>query len=193
MEKRSPRALLDCWLERFLADRPIQCILHFFRRPCKDLQQFDEFCQDVVVQAIEEEASCRGRSDAERIQRLRAIGRQVAVDNYRRASRRKYLPVSPEQADHRIGLPIETAIQKEEHERQRANAERLLASLSPEDRSLLERHLLGGQRLRGIAEELGIQGNTLVQRYNRLLQRLREHAAEIENFPVIFSRRERSC
>jgi RNA polymerase sigma factor (sigma-70 family) len=66
-----------------------------------------------------------------------------------------------------IGSPAEAA-------QRRLDLEDLLADLAPDDRSLLEAYFVEGKSSREIADETGLNANTLRSRVLRTLQNLRE-------------------
>lgn len=59
------------------------------------------------------------------------------------------------------------------------------SALSPEDFMLLERHHLGGEKLRHIAQQLGVKEGSLQQRNARLKKKLRKIAEQLLAMPDV--------
>lgn len=161
-------------LESLVGEGAVPRVLHGCHSPCRRLVNFEDFCQNVLLQALEHRESFRGHSDAELLGWLRVIGQQKMIDALRTSRRRRLTGLPAEVADPSAGPPLDTLIDQEEQARKLRRLVQLLASLSEEDRDLLVRHYLRAEPLTAIAARMGVAPNTLSQRHVRLLLRLRK-------------------
>jgi RNA polymerase sigma factor (sigma-70 family) len=147
-------------------------------RTCRWLIGFDDFCQAVLVRAMEHLDRFRGETQAELLGWLRAVGRHLAAQ-LRRAANGRLGPAPLHDIADRAR--ISATEEAENTAEQATNAHWLageLAALDLEDSELLQRHYWGRESFAAIALDLGLSPNTLTQRHGRLLQRLRATAQQ---------------
>ena len=142
-------------------------------RSCRGLIKFKDFCQDVLLRAIKHHDAFRGKTTAELLGWLQAIGRQLAAQ-LRRAPH-PYLgqALPPDLADRDRTLAADEADHEEELAANSLVIARAIAALGPDDRSLMRRHYWGRESLADIAQDLGRSRNTVTQHHGRILRRLR--------------------
>lgn len=148
-------------------------VLRACHRPCRRLISFDDFCQDVLVRAVQYQSSFRGQTTAELLGWVRAIGQQLLVTLLRRSARERWEPLPTELPDGRAVPPGEQAAAREDYQEKTRWLARVLAELPTDERDLLIRHYYRSEKLADMAHDLGIPANTLAQRHARLLARLR--------------------
>jgi RNA polymerase sigma factor (sigma-70 family) len=151
-------------LEQLVRAGSLVAMLRRCHRPCQRLLRFEDFYQDVLLQAVRHHASFRGQADAEIAAWLRAIGNQRMIDALRRSRKDKALPL-PEQVPQREAEP-------EQDERTLWLLE-VMKTLEPPDRDLLISRYWEKRSWDEIGRLMGLEPNTLAQRHLRLLRRLR--------------------
>jgi RNA polymerase sigma factor (sigma-70 family) len=142
-------------------------------RSCHWLVDFDDFCQRVLLHAIEHFNTFRGQTTEELLSWLRALGRQLAAQLRRAAHASLAQALLPDVADRVRTSAAEEVVQAAERATDARWLARAIAALDLEDSGLLQRHYWGRESLAAIALDLGLLPNTVTQRHGRLLQRLR--------------------
>jgi RNA polymerase sigma factor (sigma-70 family) len=161
-------------LEDLVAKGDLQRTLRSSHRPCCRLVSFEDFCQDVVLRAVQQQKSFRGQSTAELAGWLRSIGQQLMVNTLRRSRHERHADLPAELSDPSVVPPAVQLGENEERSRQLTWLFRVLANLEPEERDLLLRHYYRREPFVEIARQLGVPPNTVVQRHARLLNRIRQ-------------------
>jgi RNA polymerase sigma factor (sigma-70 family) len=161
-------------LQALIQKRSIEPVLQGCHRPCQRLVGFEDFTQDVLLRAVQNQDSFRGQTEAELLAWLRAIATQLMVNQLRCSRQCQTAPLPPQLADPQAPSADEQLAAVEEQQQQTERLVKLLATLTEAERDLLIRHHQGKEKLRDIAAELGIPANTLAQRHARLLNRLRQ-------------------
>src|SRR5262249_46179959 len=154
-------------LQELIAGGAVQAVLGACHRPCQRLVPFDDFCQDVLLRAVEHQESFRGRTDAELLGWLKAIGRQRMATLLRQSRHKRLAPLPPQVPDLRAPSAAQEASAKEELLRDTEWLARVLAGLTTAERDLLLRRYQRNEKWSDIARDLGIAPNTLAQRHAR--------------------------
>jgi RNA polymerase sigma factor (sigma-70 family) len=160
-------------LQKLVEEQAVGMALRASHRPCRRLITFPDFCQEVLVRALEHRASFRGETKAELLAWLKAIGQQLLVNTLRKSRRGELFPLSREPEDPALP-PVEQTEVEEEQRRKGVWLLEMMGSLSADESDILFRHYFRRQKLKEIAKDLGLSPNTLAQRHARLLRRLRE-------------------
>jgi RNA polymerase sigma factor (sigma-70 family) len=148
----------------------IDALRHAHRR-CFRQVAFDDFCQSVLLHAIEHLESFRGATTPELIGWLQAIGRQLAM-KMRRAAIGGIHTGLPDVPDHFRSSEAEQAAHELEHDSDMSWLSGILTHLPWHEYTLLRRHYWGHQSMVAIARDLEVSADVVRQRHCRLIQRL---------------------
>lgn len=149
------------------------CVLQRPYRTCRDLIKFEDYCQDVLVRALEHRDGFRGETTAELLGWLQAIAWQLAAQLRRDAHgcQRQELPADLVDRIHA------SAADDADREAEVAGITRWMAGafavMSADDCDLMQRHYWGRESLAAIARELGQSRNNVTQHHGRIVRRLR--------------------
>jgi RNA polymerase sigma factor (sigma-70 family) len=150
-------------------------VLERAHRSCDRHIDLADFRQEALLRAIQHLDSFRGETTPELVSWLQAIGWQVAAQ-LRRAAH----PTLGQEFLRDVADRVRASADEEAAEEARLAADarwltESLAALDAVDRSLLQRHYLGGESLVAIAQQLGLSPNTVSHRLGRLLRKLHTH------------------
>lgn len=151
----------------------LAAVLRPVHLPCQGLLPFDDFCQGVLVRAVEQGATFRGQSVAEFLGWLRALGKQQLVTLLRKSRLRHQQALADDMPDLRRPSVAEDVAERDERQEKTQWLATALAALEEDERELLLRHYFHEESLADIGRSLGLAPNTLAQRHVRLLKRLR--------------------
>lgn len=157
---------------RAMYDSHAQVLHHWARRRFVDPREAEEVVQDTLVQAWRKQHQFDPERGTERAW-LFGILRNVASSRHRK-NERGLRVVRPLQGADQVGSRAE----EEDFELESAEIVEAVTSLNPEHRAVIVRAYFGGQRLRGIAEDLGIPEGTVKSRLYYGLRALRSSLEE---------------
>jgi RNA polymerase sigma factor (sigma-70 family) len=155
-----------------IIDTPAR-VLWRAHRSCSWIIDFDDFCQRVLLRAIEHLDRFRGETIAKLLGWLRAIGRQLAAQLRRTAHACPGDALLRDIVDQVRPSAAEEAAYLAEQAANRRWLTGALAAMRVEDSRLLHRRYWDGESLVAIAEDLGLSRNAVTQRHGRILRRLR--------------------
>jgi RNA polymerase sigma factor (sigma-70 family) len=156
----------------FVRQGTLAGLVRRYHYACRHWAPWDDYCQAILLRALEHQGQFHGTSAAELAGWLQAIARQLMIDHLRRSRRDQFGPL-PEQLPGREASPVDSVLTAEaQAERTRLLAS-ILAQLDDGERELLVRHYWRREKLTDLAREWGVSPNTLTNRHLRLLRRLR--------------------
>jgi RNA polymerase sigma factor (sigma-70 family) len=142
-------------------------------RFCRQTIDFDDFCQKALLKAIEHSDTFRGKTTAEILGWLRAIGRQLAGQLRRETRRPAEQELLNDIADQSPNATSEEAEIAEVCATYACWLFGALADLRPADRELMQCHYWKLESFANIARNLGLPRNTVTKRHGRIIHRLR--------------------
>ena len=146
--------------------RTVVGLLRRCHRLCRWAIPFEDFCQNVLLNAVRHQASFRGQTEAEMAGWIKAIGNRCMIDALRRSRQEKLAPLPQD-----IASPEDN--EDPVHFERLGWVMQVLKALPVEDQEILLRRYWQKQSWNDVAAAMNLSANTLSQKHLRLLVRLR--------------------
>jgi DNA-directed RNA polymerase specialized sigma24 family protein len=163
-----PHVQFRLLVEAVVRSGAVKALLRASHRRCGRWTTLDDFCNDVLIRALQYQASFRGRTEAELMGWLGALGHQLATTIARRGHR-SALPVLP------VALAVvqETPVYSILRNEAEAWLRHAMKTLRGRDLELSHRHYYRGETFVAIATAWGKRPNTIARRHARVLAKFR--------------------